>query len=122
MIALALCRVRYGADWFATWLTFVRWIVGVALADVAFIERKLLYSLWLAAPFLISLTLASVSAWVIVRWRLRKGNEEVLFRLALKGDTTNVSGNQKEFRGPLLYWALINIVLLCSSIVLAARK
>jgi len=120
LAALAVCRVKYGADWLEPWLTLTKVLGGLALAVVAVGEHEAIYAWWAAAPLLMSISVVSAFGWLVTRWILRRKSQDVTLDLELRSARSgSISHGKSQF---LFYWGLASLALLLVSFVVAMTR
>lgn len=119
--SLTICRAKYGQDWFDPWLLMMKVVGLLALMPVVVNERAMLYAWWAAAPFLVSISVISTAAWGLAWWTRRRRTQDAIFELELRGDAKESRDVGKSSRG-LFYWGAASLVLLVSSLIVAAIR
>lgn len=115
---LAMCRVKYGVDWFEPWLILTKCFSALALAVIAFGEHRVVYTWWAAAPFLVSSSVTSLGAWLITGYILRRKSQDEFLDLGLSGSETGAANRQTSSRW-MFYWGGATLVLLLASFIVA---
>ncbi len=119
--ALAVCRVKYGEDWLEPWLTLTKLLVALAIAVVAIGEHAMIYAWWAAAPFLGSVSVVSVSAWLMTRWILRRKSQDTVLDLELGGSASGGTIHRRSYWW-MIYWGVVSFALLLASFVVAMTR
>ncbi|SRR5581483_629396 len=121
LTALAVCRVKYGADWLEPWLTLTKYLCFLALTVVAVGEHETLFAWWAAAPFLVSISVVSGLAWLMTGWILRRKSQDVVLdfeSISSAKETTN-RGRSSAW---MLYWGFASLILLLASFLVAMTR
>lgn len=121
LTALAVCRVKYGADWLEPWLTLTKYFSALALAVVAVGEHETLFAWWAAAPFLVSISVVSGLAWLTTGWILRRKSQDVVLDLESIGSAKEAT-NRGRSSAWMLYWGFASLVLLLASFLVAMTR
>ncbi|MDP9054304.1 MAG: hypothetical protein M3N93_08385 [Acidobacteriota bacterium] len=120
LIALGIARVRDREDWVSSWIMATKALGVLALAVVAVCERSTFWNSWEANPILAFISLASVVAWLIMRWVFKRKSQDAVLDLKLGADGQQTR-REKESLSWMFYWGLLNLALLLTSAILAAR-
>jgi hypothetical protein len=120
LAALAVCRAKYGADWFEPWVALTEFLSALGIAVIAVGEHAIIFAWWAAAPLLVSISIASVFAWLLTGWTLCR-KSHVALDLELRGSTTETT-NRGGFSRWMFYWGFASLVLLVASFVVALTR
>lgn len=118
LMALAACRLKYGRDWLDPWLMLTKFVTAFGVAIVALGEHAMIYAWWAAAPLLVSVSVLSVSAWLMTWWILRRKAQDAVLDLQF---TNHAMGHDKSSRF-LFYWGIVSLVLLLASLTVAILR
>lgn len=121
LTALAVCRVKYGAEWLEPWLTLTKSLSALALAVVGVGEHETLDVWWAAAPLLVSISLVSGFAWLVTGWILRRKFQDTVLDLESRGSATEATSCGTSSRW-MFYWGVASAVLLLASFAVTIAR
>jgi hypothetical protein len=116
LTALAVCRVKYGKDWYDPWLTITKVLGLLGLVVVAINEWRALYTWWSEGPILVSVLLLSFAGWGFTAFLRRSKAQPSYVDLGL-GNNEMSNTKRKFFSRPLALWGAINLCVLLYSVV-----
>src|SRR4051794_3664088 len=77
-----------------------------------------IFAWWAAAPLLMSVSAASIFAWLVAQWMLRRKSRDALSYIESSRAGSGPRNRGRYFRW-IFYWAFVNVFLLLASLVVA---